>query len=229
MTVETIIGNTIAEQVFSELSGWIASGRLRPGQRLRPDEIAAELNVSQTPVKEAMLRLGAAGLVETVPRRGTVVRRLSKTHTSELFAVREMIETWAIGVGLAAGRVTPAFLDQIGATVDDLSNTIKDGKFVDAATAMEADRRMHYLLVGLGENSLMIDWYRQVISQTEFIRLYATAPERASVTEIEHKAIYAALKAKDLTKIRRVIHDHLESACGSMLPVIGDVSPGGAG
>ena len=220
MTAQTIIRNTIAEQVYAELRGWMASGRLQPGERLRPDEIAGVLNVSQTPVKEALVRLGAEGLVETAPRRGTVVRRLSRAHTAELFAVREMIESWAIRDGLAAGRVTPEFLDRIRETVDDLCKAVDGGRFIDQAGAMEADRRMHYLLVGLSDNRLMTDWYRQVISQTEFIRLYATAPERAIETQMEHKAILAALETRDLDVILATVHDHFESACGGLLQTI---------
>ncbi len=218
----TIVRNTIGEQVFSELRGRIAAGRLRPGEKLRPDEIAAELNVSQTPVKEALLRLGAEGLVETAPRRGTLVRRFSTTHTSELFDVREMIETWALRTGLAAGRVTPDFLDQIAATIDDLSKAIVDGRFNDIEAAMAADRRMHHLIVGLSGNSMMTDWYRRVSSQTEFIRLYAAEPGRAVETEVEHKAIYAALQARDLEVVRHAIHAHFKSACGSLLPTIAE-------
>lgn len=222
MTGATIIRDTIGEQVFSELRGWIVAGRLKPGQRVRPDEIATELNVSQTPVKAAMLRLDAEGLVESVPRRGTVVRRLSTSHTKNLFEVREMIETWAVSEGFAAERITPEFLLKIRATIDDLCKAIVDGQFADAAGAMEADRQMHYLLVGLGGNSMMMDWYRQVISQTEFIRIYATEPERAPETEAEHERIYAALKSRDLPQVLQAIRDHFGSAYRSLLLTIND-------
>ena len=87
---------------------------------------------------------------------------------------------------------------------------------------MEADRQMHYLLVGLGDNRTMMDWYRQVISQTEFIRLYATEPERAVETETEHRKIYAALKSGNLARVQKAIHDHFGSTCRSLLPTIGD-------
>ncbi len=217
---QTIVRNTIGEQVFSELRGRIAAGQLKPGEKLRPEEIASELNVSQTPVKEALLRLGAEGLVETVPRRGTVVRRFSSTHTIELFEVREMIETWALWAGDAADRITPDFLDRIAATIEDLGKAVGDGRFTDVEAAMAADRRMHHLIVGLGGNSMMMDWYRRVSSQTEFIRLYALEPERAVETEAEHKAIYAALKTRDLKAVRQAIHAHFESACGSLLPAV---------
>ncbi len=214
---QTIVRNTIGEQVFSELRNRIAAGRLQPGEKLRPDDIATELNVSQTPVKEALLRLGAEGLVETIPRRGTVVRRFSKTHTAELFEVREMIETWALRSGHAAGRITPGFLDRIAATIEDLGKATDGGRFNDVGAAMAADRRMHHLIVALSGNSMMMDWYQRVISQTEFIRLYAVQPERGVETMAEHMTIYAALQALDLDAVLGAIHAHFESACGSLL------------
>ncbi|MHA1571445.1 MAG: GntR family transcriptional regulator [Alphaproteobacteria bacterium] len=213
---QTIVRNTIGEQVFCELRDRISTGRLQPGEKLRPDEIAAQLDVSLTPVKEALLRLSAEGLAEATPRHGTVVRRFSKTHAAELFEVREMIETWALRAGYAANRVTPAFLEQIAETIEDLSMTTKDGRFSDVETAMDTDRRMHLLIVGLGGNSMMMDWYRRVISQTEFIHLYAVKPERGVETEVEHRAILAALKTQDLAKVREAIHAHFVSAFNSI-------------
>ena len=211
-----IVRNTIGEQVFSELRSRIAAGRLRPGEKLRPDEIAAELDVSQTPVKEALLRLSAEGLVEATPRHGTVVRRFSKTHAAELFDVREMIEIWSLRAGFAANRVTTAFLAQIAETIEDVSKATKDGRFSDIETAMESDRRFHTLIVSLGDNSMMMDWYRRVISQTEFIHLYAVTTERGVETVVEHRAILAALETQQLATVREAIHAHFASAFNSI-------------
>ena len=222
MSEQLIIRNTIAGQVFSELRRRIAVGQLRPGEKLRPDEIATDLDVSPTPVKEALLRLDAEGLVETIPRRGTVVRRISRNHTAELFKVREMIETWSLRAGFAADRITPQFLEQARKTVEDLSATVVDGKFTDIEQAIEADRALHDLIVSLSGNSIMIDWHRRVISQTEFVRLYATPPERATETEVEHNAIYEALQAGDLQAAECAVREHFESACRSLLPAIAD-------
>lgn len=222
MTAQAIVRNTISEQVFSELRRRIATGQLRPGERLRPDEIARDLHVSQTPVKEAFLRLDAEGLVDTIPRRGTVVRRVSRRHTVELFQTREMIETWALRDGFANNRITDDFLKSVGRTIDELSGAVANGRFIDIEKAMEADRAMHYLIVGLSGNSIVIDWYRRLMSQTEFIRLYATRPERATETDTEHREIFAALQAHDLGGTLSAIHDHFESACHSLLPTIGE-------
>ncbi|MEM1399591.1 MAG: GntR family transcriptional regulator [Pseudomonadota bacterium] len=220
MTAQTIVRNTISEQVFLELRRRIATGQLQPGERLRPDDISRDLNVSQTPVKEAFLRLDAEGLVDTVPRRGTIVRRVSRRHTVELFRTREMIETWALRDGFANDRITEDFLAAIGETVEELSSAVANDRFVDIEKAMKADRSLHYLIVGLTGNSIMIDWYRRVMSQTEFIRLYATRPERATETETEHKEIYAALQSRDLDGTLLAIEEHFQSACNSLLPII---------
>ena len=88
---------------------------------------------------------------------------------------------------------------------------------------MEGARGLHDVIVGLTGDSIMIDWHRRVISQTEFIRLYATLPERAAETEVEHKAIYKALQARELEAVQCAVHDHFESACQSLLPAIAEV------
>jgi DNA-binding GntR family transcriptional regulator len=74
MAIERRLGRTKADQVYGWLQNAIMSGRIAEGEHLRQEDVATQLGVSQTPVREAFRRLESEGLVEHVPNRGTIVR-----------------------------------------------------------------------------------------------------------------------------------------------------------
>src|ERR1700756_1210794 len=97
---------TLAEKAFETLHWAIITGRLRPGARLPIEELAEVLDMSPMPIREAVRRLDAAGLVENIPHRGARVTELSVTDLSEVYEARLALEVLA--VRRAAERFTPA-------------------------------------------------------------------------------------------------------------------------
>src|ERR1700722_1214116 len=97
---------TLAERAFETLPSAIITGRLRPGTRLPIEELAQLLRMSPMPIREAVRRLDAAGLVENIPPPGARVTELSITDLSEVFEARLALELPAIR--RAAERFTPA-------------------------------------------------------------------------------------------------------------------------
>lgn len=90
--MNTLVKVTLADQAHRELRARIVSGRLRGGERLLPNELAADLGISPTPVKEACLKLEADGLVVNSSRRGMVVRDFTVEDVEELYAARMLLE-----------------------------------------------------------------------------------------------------------------------------------------
>src|SRR6218665_2222504 len=103
-----LIKTTLAEQAYQELRSRIVSGRLAGGQRLLPNELAADLGISPTPVKEACLRLEADGLLVNSSRRGMVVRSFNEEDVEELYAARVLLEKGAVEAAFDAGRINDA-------------------------------------------------------------------------------------------------------------------------
>jgi DNA-binding transcriptional regulator YhcF (GntR family) len=100
----SLVRSTLAEQAYEALQDRIVSGVLPAGHRLRAEELADSLAISQTPVKEALALLERDGLVEGASRRGSVVRRFSLADVEEIYAARMLLELNAAETGLAAGR-----------------------------------------------------------------------------------------------------------------------------
>src|SRR5579864_9777932 len=86
----------------------IIDGRLPPGQRLKEEELAQELGISRTPVREALLILQAEGLVTAVPNRGAVVRTYTESDLVDMYELRALLESFA--AHQAAKRITEAQL-----------------------------------------------------------------------------------------------------------------------
>src|ERR1700752_5274853 len=97
---------TLAEKAFDTLHTAIITGELRPGARLPIEELAALLGMSPMPIREAVRRLDAAGLVENIPHRGARVTELSVSDLAEVYEARLALE--GLAIRRAAERIRPA-------------------------------------------------------------------------------------------------------------------------
>ena len=111
---------SIGDMVYEVLRESILSGAFSPGERLRQEALAAAIGVSRLPVRAALLRLDAEGLVEFSPHRGAVVQTLTHDEIAEIYELRDLLECYALRKSMA--RMTPeriARLREIAAELDD--------------------------------------------------------------------------------------------------------------
>ena len=87
---------TLVDRVYQRIWGWINSGKLEAGDWLRIQELGRTLKVSDTPIREALIRLQQSGLVETIPHVGTRVKRFTRQDIEEVFDLREALECYAL-------------------------------------------------------------------------------------------------------------------------------------
>ena len=203
---------TLAEQAYEELQEQIVSGRLPAGQRLLADELADELAVSQTPVKEALARLVLDGLVEGTSRRASVVRRFSLADIEQIYEARLLLEVHASVAGLTAGRATPEFADRLEAVFDRQMAEISRQNDEGLAEAIRLDREFHEFLVSLGGNRLIADWHRVALRQTQTIRNYSL--ERYDINRVrrEHGAIVQAVRSRNADNVAAALRFHLTAS-----------------
>jgi DNA-binding GntR family transcriptional regulator len=144
------VRETVAAAAYRRLREAILAGRIPMGSRINEAELAAEWGISRTPIRDALRRLEADGLVQASPGRGMVVPVLSRSDVEELYGLREGLEGMA--ARLAAERATPPFLAQLntllktyGAALkrDDLAQLIQvDAALHDAVAQMSQNRRL---------------------------------------------------------------------------------------
>jgi DNA-binding GntR family transcriptional regulator len=122
--------STLRAHVVQMLSQAILSGKYKPGDRLNESQIARELNISRSPVREALSQLQEQGLVQNRERRGMFVTNVSGEEVLQIISLRLILETEAFR--LAAMRMTPELEAQLERLVDQMENS-PEGSLLDAA------------------------------------------------------------------------------------------------
>jgi len=216
---------TLAEQAYEQLQAQIVSGRLPAGQRLLAEELASQLDISPTPVKEALAQLERDGLVQSEARHGSMVRRFSTADIADIYHARMLIETDALAVGMKARRVTEAWITGLQATYDAQIAHAERRNKMDLAEAIRLDRGFHELLVSLGCNRITAAWHRTILRQTQTIRSYSLERYDVARARAEHGEIIAALRAGSAAASVRALRLHLCRSRDEMLSRAPDELP----
>ena len=117
---------TLADMIYDAVRAAIVSGELAAGSRLRETDLAGKMHVSRTPVREALCRLESEGIIEYIPRRGMVIRRVSEQETGELFAIRTALEPLA--AELAAVHLRPEQLKKLATLLQAMQAAAVQGR-----------------------------------------------------------------------------------------------------
>lgn len=170
MALDPISGETLADQAYRRISEAMLSGRLAPGSRLVMDDLAAELSISRTPVRDALYRLEREGLLQGAGRRGGfVVRSLSPGDIKDLYDAREAVEVFA------AQRV--AELDGYPRAHDHISCAVDRAEMIDLsqpADAFAANRLVHRAVVEATGNTMLIDLFDAVWTRARALQVYSS-------------------------------------------------------
>jgi DNA-binding GntR family transcriptional regulator len=196
---------TLWQRVHEHLREEIVSGRLAPGSELQEVALAESLGVSRAPIREALGRLAAEGLVTIRPRRGAVVRALSAEEFLEAYQVREALEVMA--VRLAVPRLTREDLATMQRLIDEMAALAEAN---DVHGFFDANAAFHQLFFDVAGNRMLADMYRQLRAQIDRHRLRSVELRgdiRRSVAE--HKAIQRALREGDVERAARLVSEHI--------------------
>ena len=210
----------LGDQAYREIRRRILALEYAPGSRLQVDEIARHLEVSPSPVKEALKQLEAEGLVEIKARKGTLVRQFSARDVVDVYEMREFLEGGAAVKAIEAKAVTPAVLADLNATIARLAAVTIGNDFSDLDEGVRADWDFHTRIVALADNALLSEWHERLLGHAHVIRNYSMHTGRAQTTLREHRAIVAALAAGDAARALAATRSHLRSTRDSILAIM---------
>lgn len=203
----------LREGVYQALRVAIVEGDLSPGQHLAEQQLAEELGVSRTPVREALRRLALEGFVVMVPRRGAYVGGLSLKDMNDVFELRMALE--GLAAYLAAQRITPQEIATLKGLLDQLEAAIASGIREDV---IDADTRFHALIYSASRNRRLINIVGNLSDQIQGFRLQSLfAPGRLKDTVREHKKLVMALERRDSAEARKLAVRHIREAEVSLL------------
>ena len=212
----------MADTVFDRLHERIVSGDLAPGDRVDATDIAESLGVSRTPVREAILRLDAQGLVERQPYRGVVVTAVDRTAAEEVAALRIHLETLATRA--AVPRLRPEDVDHLREVHDRLA-TVLAGP--DAQRGFSGlNREFHLTIYRAAGSPILVRLVDDLSARAERIRLHFDVRRGPALDD--HAAILAACAASDVEAAVAATRDHIFGALRLMLPQGYRVAPGSA-
>jgi DNA-binding GntR family transcriptional regulator len=182
----------ITDAVYEALRNGVFTGVLAPGSKLSVPALAKQLNVSRSPVREAVLRLAQDRLAVEEPRRGVVVATVTAAELAKLYEVREVLEGAA--ARLAAERGGP----ELARHLDDLlAQHAKAVKTSDLAEHTELDMRFHSAIRQAADNAYLTEVLDQIQSQVRLAMLTTMITAGPHLALKDHRAIVAALRSGD--------------------------------
>jgi DNA-binding GntR family transcriptional regulator len=216
--VNAVIRATLSDQAYEELRQRILSGVLATGKRLLPEELATSLSISPTPIKEALLRLEADGLVFSPTRRGSVVREFTPADVDEIYETRTILELHALDRVMSSGTAEAGLVDRLRHCLEQHEGMHARGVPHDDPTMMFESRRFHELLMEAANNRMIAEWHKRTMDQLQ-AAVHAVHEETASVLD-EHRAILAAIADGDLPAATEAMLTHLTKARLRILELI---------
>lgn len=188
----------------------LLDGSYAPGTLLSENELARELGISRTPVREAFLQLEAEDLLTLYPRRGALVKPISPSEADDVLEARLLIESHcAARVAADSSDVAAA----LRASVADQERALREGG-EDAMPFAIADREFHRLIVAANGNDLLTRQYDALRDRQQRITVTAVArdPTRLAAFIAEHAAIAEAIEQEDPKAAAERMAVHLRSA-----------------
>jgi len=207
----------MSEEVYDILKDRIISKQFSPGERLHLGEIERQMNVSRTPLKEALNRLALQGLVEIRPSRGTFVSDPGPTEIAQSFDVRRVLEMYA--VELLAERMTEQHLQQLREMVQELRTLTETEDWSQIYQEYVAlDYRLHRLIMQLAGNEPLKRTWEEVNMHVQMARVrYRSAERELDLAQEEHEELLRAFEARNVAVLQQVMSHHLERAKQSLL------------
>ncbi len=203
----------LRELVFESLREAIIQGRLKPGERLMEMQLADDLGVSRTPVREAIRKLELEGLVVMIPRKGAYVSGISIREIADIFEVRAALE--ALAAGLAAERITDGELEELERTLVHISEG-SDRRDINAI--VETDANFHDIIYRACRNDRLVQIITHLKEQIQRFRTTSLSqPGRSRDALSEHRAIVEAISDRNAEQARALAREHIENAEQSLL------------
>jgi DNA-binding GntR family transcriptional regulator len=187
----------------------ILDGRLAPGQRLKEGELARDLGISRTPVREALLMLQAEGLVDAVPNRGATVRRHEADDLDDLYQLRALLE------GHAAHRAAAKISEEAIATLRGSCDRF-DGLRGDADDLKELVKEnllFHNTILEAAGSARLTQMVRKVIELPLVYKSYIWySPDQKRISGHYHRQITNALAAREADRAELIMKEHVYEA-----------------
>jgi GntR family transcriptional regulator, rspAB operon transcriptional repressor len=206
----------LRDWAYEQIKRWILDREILPGTPIVINDLVNEMNISSTPIRDALLRLEAEGLVQIRARTGFFVREISQDDLKQLFELRILIEGFA--AEKAARLLNTEDIDALGELFDERAQE-KDAEF--SKEFLDADQKFHSIIVEGTQNprlSQIMDSLHDLTNQGQALGL--TSFDNLQQSWKEHKEILLALRRRDGQEAGRRMRFHLASVLERLLELL---------
>lgn len=197
---------TMADVAYDELRRRILSGALPAGSRIDQDAEAERLRASRMPIREALRRLGAEGLVDIAPHRGAVVRALSAADLEDLYVMRLALE--GVAGRLGAAQLSPEDLEAMRQMLPAMEEVVAQE---DPVAWLELDWSFHHTLYRAAQRPRLLQTIHQLREEARRYRTVGLSlPRVLEVSLHEHRAMIEACERRDGEEVEVLIRQALE-------------------
>jgi len=200
--------NVFRYTAYKAIKDQILNLELKPGEKIQEADIASSLNVSRTPVREALLMLENEKLVECRSGTGFTVRKFSAKEVEEYFAVRRVIEEFAMSLVLE--RITEPELEALRQNVREAQEFVSKK---DYANIFRCESEFHDILYRAAKSEVLFETISSLTDKFRWLRAIAlSAPGGADQSVSRHGKILSVIERKDAGALKSLLQIHLSSA-----------------
>jgi len=202
------IYKTLKDHVYDYISAKINDGSLKPNERINENKISEDLEVSRTPVREALLQLANEGYLEKNPRKGFIVKELTLERAKRIYVIIGCLE--ALAASLALDKMTDEHMKEMERLIEDIDKTIEER---DYAKYYRLQMRFHDVFIEAADNEelskILSSLKRNFIRQTYFRKdeeldtLFKVVKE----THDQHRVILRLFKEKKKAELERYLKE----------------------
>ncbi|HZK86694.1 MAG TPA: GntR family transcriptional regulator [Syntrophomonas sp.] len=198
----------LRELVLEAIREAIKNGSLQPRERLMEIQLADELGVSRTPVREALRKLELEGFIVMVPRKGAYVSDLTMKDVADVFEIRAALE--GLAAALAAERITEEELETMERLLVEKGEAIN---LDDIGKLVAVDTKFHEAMYQASRNERLSAIISNLREQIQRFRLTSLSiPGRKEDSLREHRNLLEAIQARDIQLARQLAQEHIENA-----------------
>lgn len=205
----------IRDVIYESLRQSIFDGELKAGDRLVEKELADKMKVSRTPIREALRKLEAEGLVEHLPRRGVVVKGFSREDVIEIYSIRKALE--GLAITYTVRNITDQKIVQLKELIKEMEKLTEEG---DIKELFKVNQRFNDILVNSSKMPRLIHLINTYMEYLQRLRIVTMSCKQRRLKALnEHKAILNAVIDRDEERARQLVEEHIEGSMKEYLKV----------
>jgi len=195
----------LRDEVYLSIKEAILTGELTPGERLSIGRLLQEIGFSPTPIREALLKLEQEGFVSRLQRGGFIVSRFTKKDIEEIFEIRSLLESHA--VGLAMNHIQTKDIKWLEKNIAESEQFILKNKLNKVSTL---NTEFHDYLNRLSKNDRLLFLINELRDRIyQYRSAILRVPEKAEISIDHHRKMIQAIKKKDVDILKKLTHEHI--------------------